>query len=161
MTTDDIPLAPHLEINRSATLFLSPLPLPSLLEHVAAECVPDFARREAKMKWPLPMLLALAVAGCADRSNVDQEPSITLLAPAGHILSLPKSVSRKSMATGAEASRTHASENTYKSSLMECVSEACKIQCSPALENQSRPKWCMYFKVPIDRHAEIHGKSGE
>jgi hypothetical protein len=30
------------------------------------------------------------------------------------------------------------------------------------LEKGSRPKWCMYFKEPIDRHAsEIQGKSIE
>jgi hypothetical protein len=45
---------------------------------------------------------------------------------------------------------------------MECVSEACKIKCSPDLEKGSRPKWCMYFKDPIDRHAaETQGKSVE
>ena len=101
------------------------------------------------MKWLLVTLLALAVAGCADRSNVDQEN----VAPTGHILSLTKPVPRKSAAARAEASKTHANESTYKSSLMECVSAACKIQCASEAEKQSRPKWCMYFKEPIDRHA--------
>jgi septin family protein len=36
---------------------------------------------------------------------------------------------------------------------MECVSEACKIQCSAGLEKDSRPKWCLYFKEPTtDTH---------
>jgi hypothetical protein len=101
------------------------------------------------MKWLLVTLLALAVAGCADRSNVDQENG----APTGHILSLTKSVSRNPPAARAEASRTHASEGAYKLSLMECVSAACKAQCASGVEKQSRPKWCMYFKEPIDRRA--------
>jgi hypothetical protein len=112
------------------------------------------------MRWLFVMLLALAVAGCADRSNVDQEN----VAPTGHILSLTNSVPRKPPAVRAEASRTHASEGTYKLSLMECVSAACKTQCAPGVEKQSRPKWCMYFKEPTDRravNATAQGKSTE
>lgn len=101
------------------------------------------------MKWLSVMLLALSVTGCADRSNVGQEN----VAPTGHILSLTKSVSPKPVTTRAEASRTHVSESAYKSSLMECVSTACKAQCASWVEKQSRPKWCMYFKEPIDRRA--------
>jgi hypothetical protein len=37
--------------------------------------------------------------------------------------------------------------------LMECVSDACKAQCVPGNDKQSRPKWCMYFKEPADRGA--------
>ena len=101
------------------------------------------------MKWLLVTLLALAVAGCADRSNVDQEN----VAPTGHILSLTEPVPQKPPAAKAETSRTHARESTYKSTLMECVSAACKAQCASEVEKQSRPKWCMYFKEPIDRRA--------
>lgn len=105
------------------------------------------------MKWLFATLLALAVAGCADRGNVGQETPINLVAPTGHILSLTKSVPRTSLSARAEASRTQASESTNKSLLMECVSDACKAQCVPGIEKQSRPKWCMYFKEPIDRRA--------
>jgi hypothetical protein len=37
--------------------------------------------------------------------------------------------------------------------LMECVSAACKTQCASEIEKKFRPKWCIYFKEPIDRHA--------
>ena len=105
------------------------------------------------MKWLLVTLLALAVAGCANPGNVDQEATIKLVGPTGHILSLAKSVPRTSLAARVEVSKTHTSESTYKSSLMECVSEACKAQCVLGMEKRSRPKWCMYFKQPIDRRA--------
>ena len=101
------------------------------------------------MKWLSVTLLALSVTGCADLSNVGQKN----VAPTGHILSLTKSVPRKPVAARAGASRTHVSESAYKSSLMECVSTACKVQCASGVEKQSRPKWCMYFKEPIDRRA--------
>jgi len=33
--------------------------------------------------------------------------------------------------------------------LMECVTESCKINCSPKVKKQFQPKWCAYFKEPI------------
>ena len=114
------------------------------------------------MKWLFAVLLALALVGCAENGNFDRENPIKLAVPIEPILPPKKPVPRKSPLARAEASKTEANESKNTSSLMECVSEACKIQCSPGLEKGSRPKWCMYFKEPIDRHAsEIHGKSTE
>lgn len=103
------------------------------------------------MKWLLTTLLALSLAGCADGENFDREKPIKLAAATGHILSLANSAPRNSLAARAETSRAEANENENISPLMECMSEACKTQCSPGLEKQSRPKWCMYFKEPNDR----------
>jgi hypothetical protein len=102
------------------------------------------------MKWLLATLLALSLAGCADGENFDRDKPIKLAAT-GHVLSLAKSAPPNSLAARAETSRAEANESANSSPLMECMSEACKTQCSPALEKQSRPKWCMYFKEPIDR----------
>src|SRR5262249_4548315 len=33
--------------------------------------------------------------------------------------------------------------------LMECITDSCKINCSPKLAKRFRPKWCVYFKEPI------------
>ena len=32
--------------------------------------------------------------------------------------------------------------------LMECMSEGCRVMCSPTM--QSKPRWCSYFKEPAD-----------
>ena len=103
-----------------------------------------------KMRRLLATLLALALAGCADSGNFDRERPIKLAVPTGHILSLTKSVPRKSLLVSAEAanSKAEASESRNNSSLMECASDACKFQCSSHVEKHSRPKWCMYFKEP-------------
>jgi hypothetical protein len=103
------------------------------------------------MRWLLATLLvALALAGCADSGNLDREKPIKLAVPTGHILSLTKSVPRKSFLARAEAanSKADASESGNNLSLMECASDACKFQCSPRVEKHARPKWCMYFKEP-------------
>ena len=114
------------------------------------------------MKWVSAMLLALALAGCADSGSFDREKPVKLVASTGHILpsteqNLPptKPVQPRPLPSTAEASKPGVNESTKTSSLMECVSDACKVQCSPAIEKHSRPKWCLYFKEPNDRHAVI------
>ena len=112
------------------------------------------------MKWLFAVLLTLALAGCAESGNFEREKPIKLAVPIEPILPPTKPVPRKSQLARAEASKTEA--NDGNSSLMECASEACRLQCSSGLAKESRPKWCMYFKQPIDRHAsEIQSKSTE
>jgi hypothetical protein len=104
----------------------------------------------AKMKWVLVTLLALSLAGCADSGSLDREKAVDLVAPTEQTLSPAKPVRPKSLTAKAEASKPNAAK---ESSLMDCVSDACKAHCSPQIEKQSRPKWCMYFKEPVDRPA--------
>src|SRR5262245_31835235 len=100
------------------------------------------------MKWVLATLLALFLAGCADSGSFDRErPVEQLVAPTEQILPPTKSMRPKSVEAKAAASKPNA---TKQSSLMECVSNACQIQCSAQVEKQSRPKWCSYFKEPTE-----------
>jgi hypothetical protein len=102
------------------------------------------------MKWLFALSLALVLAACAESANFDREKPLKLATPAPH------------KPTAARVSRAHANEGPTSSSLMECGSEACKTQCSPSLKKESRPKWCIYFREPIDRHAsEIHDNTAE
>ena len=104
------------------------------------------------MKWLLATFLALCLAGCSDADSFNREKPLSLGAPTGHILSLTKPVPQRSLTPKAETAR--AGVNSNNASLMECVSDACKSECSQVIEKQSRPKWCIYFKEPIvDRHA--------
>jgi hypothetical protein len=104
----------------------------------------------AKMKWVLATLLALALAGCADSGSFDREKPVALVAPTEQILPPTKPVRPKALTAKAEASKPEAAK---ESSLLECVSDACKAQCSLRIEKQSRPKWCLYFKEPIEQPA--------
>ena len=114
------------------------------------------------MKGLFAVLLALALVGCAESGNLDRKKPIKLAAPVEPTLHPAKSIRRESLRARAEASKTDRDERTNSSSLMECVSDACKTQCAPELAKETRPKWCMYFKEPVNRHAsEIHRKSTE
>jgi hypothetical protein len=102
------------------------------------------------MKGVRATLLALALAGCADSGIFDREKPVELVTPTQQILPPAKPVRPKALTAKAEASKPDA---TKESSLLQCVSDACKAQCSLRTEKQSRPKWCLYFKEPIDRPA--------
>jgi hypothetical protein len=101
----------------------------------------------AKMKWVLATLLALALAGCADSGNFDREKPVALVAPTEQVLPPTKPTA---LTAKAAASKPEAAKETL---LLECVSDACKAQCSLRIEKQSRPKWCLYFKEPVERPA--------
>lgn len=34
--------------------------------------------------------------------------------------------------------------------LLDCVTESCKINCSPKIKKQFQPKWCARFKEPVE-----------
>ena len=53
-----------------------------------------------------------------------------------------------SPAARAAAPKTDASGGK-NNSLMECVTDSCKINCSPKVAKRNRPKWCVHFKEPI------------
>src|SRR5262249_4090555 len=110
------------------------------------------------MKWLFALSLALVLAACAESGNFDRENPLKLATPTQPTSAPP--VPHKP--TAARVSRADANEGPTSSSLMECGSEACKTQCSPSLKKESRPKWCIYFREPIDRHAsEIHDSTTE
>ena len=102
------------------------------------------------MKWERAALFALALAGCADSGSFRPRKIDRLCAADRAGLATNKAVRPKALTAKAEASKPNAAK---EASLLECVSDACKAQCSLRIEKQSRPKWCLYFKEPIDRPA--------
>ena len=60
----------------------------------------------------------------------------------------PKQVLPRNLSPAARAAapKTNASGDN---SLMDCVTDSCKINCSPKIAKRFRPKWCGYFKAPV------------
>ena len=104
------------------------------------------------MKSLLATLFALTLAACADYGNLGRESASDLASPTAPVSSETKSTPHKSLLARAEVPKKEGSES-INSSLMQCVSDACKAQCAPGNDKQSRPKWCMYFKEPADGRA--------
>jgi len=52
-----------------------------------------------------------------------------------------------SPAARAAAPKTDASAGADK--LMDCLTNSCRINCSPNVKKRFRPKWCVHFKEPV------------
>jgi len=97
------------------------------------------------MKSLLTTLFALSLAACADYGNLGQEKASEVATSAAPVLSQTKSIPSKSLVARAEVSKKERNDSA-NSSLLECVSDACRVQCAPGHDKQSKPKWCMYFE---------------
>ena len=61
----------------------------------------------------------------------------------------PKQVVPPNLSVAARAAAPKTDPSGGKgNSLMECVTESCKINCSLRVAKRNRPKWCVHFKEP-------------
>ena len=94
--------------------------------------------------------LVLSLSGCMSQGGdifgqnepvkpepLSTEQTVPQAAPAPNVPLSP--------AAGAAAP---AGENRSGGALLDCVTESCKINCSPKVAKQFRPKWCARFKEP-------------
>ena len=94
--------------------------------------------------------LLLALAGCVSGDIYRDEPikpaPINQSGPS--VGPSPQSVPQNlSPAARVAAPKTDGNESKG-GALMECVTKSCKINCSPKIKKQFRPKWCVNFKEP-------------
>src|SRR5262245_50724950 len=61
----------------------------------------------------------------------------------------PKQIVPTSLSPAAKAAAPQTDASGGKDNLMECVTDSCKINCSPNVKKRFRPKWCVYFKEPV------------
>jgi hypothetical protein len=88
----------------------------------------DILRYESHVRFT-PMCGRLDVAQEAPKQGMQTIPSQRNLSPA---------------ATAAAP----ANANVSTGELMDCVTQSCKINCSPKVAPRFRPKWCANFKEP-------------
>ena len=60
----------------------------------------------------------------------------------------PKQIVPANLSPAAKAAAPKTDASGGKDKLMDCVTESCRINCSPNLKKRFRPKWCVYFKEP-------------
>jgi hypothetical protein len=98
------------------------------------------------------ILLLLALTGCSSSGDWFNrgEPRPEPLANQAVPQAAPQQAApnRGSLSPAASAAAPPgADESTGE--LMDCVTESCKINCSPKLAARFKPKWCARFKEPI------------
>jgi hypothetical protein len=95
------------------------------------------------------MLLLLALAGCTSAGDWFQrdEPRPEPLTSAPQVSAPPPVANRGNLSPAASAAAP-ADITESPGELMDCVTESCKINCSPKVAARFRPKWCARFKEP-------------
>jgi hypothetical protein len=95
------------------------------------------------MKRLLVTAIFFAVAGCVGSDRYDEDrPTSMVSPPQTEQKVVPQNLSPAARAAAPETGAT-------AGDLMECVTESCKINCSPKVKKQFQPKWCANFKEPI------------
>jgi Protein of unknown function (DUF3551) len=61
----------------------------------------------------------------------------------------PRQIVPSGLSPAAKAAAPKIDPSGGKDKLMECVTDSCKINCSPNVKKRFRPKWCVYFKEPV------------
>jgi hypothetical protein len=98
-----------------------------------------------------PLLLVLALAGCSSSGSLFQreeprpEPLTSQAAPSA---APPVAANRENLSPAASAAAPKTDGSESAGELMDCVTESCKINCSPKVAARFRPKWCARFKEP-------------
>jgi hypothetical protein len=105
------------------------------------------------MTWLGKILLLLALAGCSSSGGLfsREEPKPEPLAnqavpPTGPQQAPPN---RGNLSPAATAAAPPGADDS-SGELMDCVTESCRINCSPKLAARFKPKWCARFKEPAD-----------
>ena len=107
------------------------------------------------VKPRLAVLLVLALTGCSGSGRFTDQPG----PPAG-----AASTSRESaieapptnqavpnnLSPAARSAVSQSADDRSDAGLLECVTESCRVNCSPKLEKRVRPKWCANFKEPLE-----------
>jgi hypothetical protein len=60
----------------------------------------------------------------------------------------PKQIVPANLSPAAKAAAPKTDASGGKDKLMDCVTNLCKINCSPNVKKRFRPKWCVHFKEP-------------
>jgi len=103
------------------------------------------------MGRPVTMLLVLLLAGCSSSSSLfqrDEPKPAPLTSQAVPENAPPVNPNRSNLSPAASAAAPKDDGNESPGELMDCVTESCRINCSPKVAQRFRPKWCARFKEP-------------
>lgn len=102
------------------------------------------------MRQPGTLLLLLILAGCSSSGGLFQRDEPKPLPPTSQAVpqGAPVNPNRSNLSPAASAAAPKTEVNESPGELMDCVTESCRINCSPKVAERFRPKWCARFKQP-------------
>jgi hypothetical protein len=104
------------------------------------------------MRQLCKVLLLLALTGCSSSGDWFHQEGPVKPEPLTNQSDLPVGPSPQRVpptVSPAASAAAPADANESGGELMDCVTESCKINCSPKVAVRFRPKWCARFKEPV------------
>jgi hypothetical protein len=95
----------------------------------------------------LGIMLLLVLAGCAS-GDIFHQQEATPAPPATAVV--PQTTPPAGPLSPAARAAAGTGANVSSGELLDCVTESCKINCSPKVKKQFQPKWCARFKEPVE-----------
>ena len=104
----------------------------------------------AKLKRLLIVASLTALAGCMSSGDLFHESEPVKLETPASEQTVPEEPPKSAPFSPAAKAAAATDANLSSGELLDCVTESCKINCSPKVKKQFQPKWCARFKEPIE-----------
>jgi hypothetical protein len=104
----------------------------------------------AKLKRLLIAVPLAALAGCMSNADLFHESEPVKLESPASDQTVPETPPKSAPLSPAAKAAAPTDANLSSSELLDCVTESCKINCSPKVKKQFQPKWCARFREPIE-----------
>jgi hypothetical protein len=103
------------------------------------------------MKRLLIVAFFFVLAGCASEGGLfhQSEPPVKPESLTNQQVA-PEVAPKGAPLTPAARAAASSGEDINSGEQLDCVTESCKINCSPKVKKQFRPKWCARFKEPVE-----------
>jgi hypothetical protein len=106
------------------------------------------------MKWLLVAALFLVLPGCVLGGDLfhQSEPVKPELLTNQQVVpeAVPEVTPTRTPLSPAASAAALSGAKVNSGELLDCVTESCKINCSPKVKKQLQPKWCARFKEPVE-----------
>ena len=94
--------------------------------------------------------LLTALAGCMSNGDLFHESEPVKLESPANEQTAPEAPPKGASLSPAAKAAAPTDASLSSAELLDCVTESCKINCSPKVKKQFQPKWCARFKKPIE-----------
>jgi hypothetical protein len=102
------------------------------------------------MKRLLIAALFLALPGCVSEGDLFHQSEPVKPEPLTNQQVVPEVAPKAAPLSPAARAATPSGAKVNSGELLDCVTESCKINCSPKVKKQFQPKWCARFKEPVE-----------
>ena len=102
------------------------------------------------MKRLLITALFLALPGCVSGGDLFHQSEPVKPEPLTNQQVVPEVAPKGAPLSPVARAAAPSGAKVNSGELLDCVTESCKINCSPKVKKRFQPKWCASFKEPVE-----------